>query len=315
MALSGAYIISPHRDDAAFSLGLTTQALLGREVSVCIVNCFTISNYAPYATVNTVSDVSELRLQEDKTFLAGLAAEQLAGFVDIGRVDALLRLRSHTSRVRTRRRLNETDSEEIRGLSTDLSHVVRSGICLAPLALGDHLDHRIARNAAIFSVRSTGALLGFYEDQPYAARCTETAIAWSVRSIARECGVALLPVIVRSPTAYANKQSIVACYSSQAPPHDLDVIVRHTARYGGGERLWVTPDLQDWLLRHNLADRFTAPEGPINRVAAAAYGILRRSGAITAGEYANACSHFIRRVPSAIYRRWRQSSYVLWISR
>ena len=41
-------VLSPHRDDAAFSCGLLLGALLAAGAGVTIVNVCTVSDYAPY---------------------------------------------------------------------------------------------------------------------------------------------------------------------------------------------------------------------------------------------------------------------------
>ena len=64
-------VISPHRDDAAFSLGLSIGCWLDAGHAVNVVNCFTRSAYAPYAEFEFIHSndrmarVSALRLRED----------------------------------------------------------------------------------------------------------------------------------------------------------------------------------------------------------------------------------------------------------
>lgn len=41
-------VLSPHQDDAAFSLGLTLARLAAAGRRVCVLNCFTHSAYAPH---------------------------------------------------------------------------------------------------------------------------------------------------------------------------------------------------------------------------------------------------------------------------
>ena len=68
-------VLSPHRDDAAFSLGLAVDSWLAAGHSVSVLNFFTQSAYAPYSDVETlhandrVSFVSAVRRREDVAIL------------------------------------------------------------------------------------------------------------------------------------------------------------------------------------------------------------------------------------------------------
>ena len=86
----GLKLISPHRDDAAFSCGILLSLCASMNLEVQIVNVFTYSNYAPFADLSSADRISELRKSEDVN-LQGLVGSCLH-FLDLGLLDAPLRL-------------------------------------------------------------------------------------------------------------------------------------------------------------------------------------------------------------------------------
>ena len=68
-------MLSPHRDDAAFSLAIAITNWLTARHTVTILNVFTRSRYAPYSDAafvhenDQLSYVSAIRLREDEHFL------------------------------------------------------------------------------------------------------------------------------------------------------------------------------------------------------------------------------------------------------
>ena len=68
-------VLSPHRDDAAFSLSIAITNWLTARHSVTVLNVFTRSRYAPFSDAafvhenDELSYVSAMRLREDEYFL------------------------------------------------------------------------------------------------------------------------------------------------------------------------------------------------------------------------------------------------------
>src|SRR5581483_9095791 len=91
------HVLSPHRDDAIFSLFFSLCGWRARGMPVCITNFFTRSNYAPQARADGASAISEIRKREDR---AALRRADLAIRVhDRELLDAPLRLEIPSSRV------------------------------------------------------------------------------------------------------------------------------------------------------------------------------------------------------------------------
>ena len=158
-------IVSPHRDDAAFSCAIAIRAL-SNVASITVANYFTISEYAPFRT-DELRSVSELRLLEDQKFvsLAGIALE------DLNLTDAPQRLEIDVSEISTLRPLETKDAVPRETISKHVL-LLAPDLVMLPLAIGDHIDHRIAQAGVL----DTGIPnLAFYEDLPYSARANETA--------------------------------------------------------------------------------------------------------------------------------------------
>ncbi len=219
-------MVSPHRDDAAFSCGIAIQYLTGY-FSICVANCFTVSEYAPFRNVEA-GTVSELRRREDQAF----ARFSQARLEDLNLIDAPERLNIGVSEISSSRPLDDRDSvpraaikEHVRSLAPDL--------VMLPLAIGDHIDHRIAQAGAI-DAGEPG--LAFYEDLPYCARAPEDAP--SVR--ASELNLGLFPLRIGFEGAEEWKRQCASLYPSQIDGKTVSEIAHFSNRYSGGERFWVT---------------------------------------------------------------------------
>jgi len=107
-------------------------------------------------------------------------------------------------------------------------------LLLAPLAIGGHVDHRLARRAAA----SSGREVAYYEDFPY--------VEWKWFALERALGgrrgweAETLPLDAR---LLARRQEAIAAYASQVPAlfrseARLAKQLRRAARRAGGERIW-----------------------------------------------------------------------------
>jgi LmbE family N-acetylglucosaminyl deacetylase len=241
-------VVSPHRDDAALSLGLTIQAWLAARHTVTVVNCFTRTVYAPFSDAQSLhandrmSYVTALRLREDEVW------QRLSGrgltFVDLRLKDAPIRLRCAVDDV-CQTPVNPED-KAIEKIRKALSALTIDALVL-PLAFGDHVDHLTARDAAIAC--STDRLpTAFYEDLPYFAGDVDLL---NIDARAKEMGGSLAPVLLpeygsKSETdsmeeAVAKKLRIALCYDSQIDDATARSVAEFSRHYGGRERIWVNP--------------------------------------------------------------------------
>ena len=226
----GTLIFSPHPDDAAFSLG---GALAGRHLPqpVTILTIFGRSHYAGgrFHPDSEIGRISALRRAEDE---AWAKAHRVAlVFLDLPEAG----LRDGAAFETVFAPLSPTRSLSAAALA-DMEEVVERlspDLVLAPLALGGHRDHVLARRAARLLVED--ARLGFYEDLPYAqdAAAEEQAVARG-EALSRPA-----PVMVWfEADEAARKMAGAAFYESQIDPDLTRAIAAYTGALGG-ERLWV----------------------------------------------------------------------------
>ncbi|HEX7359953.1 MAG TPA: PIG-L family deacetylase [Bryobacteraceae bacterium] len=244
-------MLSPHRDDAAFSLCLSMSrwACLGMRVRV--VNFFTQSAYAPRAAVQEAAAISLLRESEDRAAL--FAVDLRIETKSFRFLDAPLRLSISAKEVFSRPPDHSVEDR----LIAAISGFVRNNLILSPLGLGDHVDHLAVRSAAVSACRRLGNL-GFYEDLPYAIWTTEKALNNRVE----ESGASLRPIVIPAEKPFWAKRRIVARYRSQITPQEADLIARFASRYGG-ERIWIPNRLARVLRQTANRDRSTSQKEQI----------------------------------------------------
>ena len=234
-------VLSPHRDDAAFSIGLTIASWLARDHRVEVVNCFTRSEYSPFGDMaairadETQAHVTNLRREEDLRWARQYARP--VELTDLNLLDAPQRLHCAVDEVcRTavdpRDPAMTTIRAELRARAFDA--------LVLPLAIGDHVDHLTARMSAQDGWPAS-LPIAFYEDLPYAARPGGAGqIAARTESIVS----GLRPMFAKDATedvvdsTVETKRQLALCYPSQIDPAVADQIASFSRRYGGRERLW-----------------------------------------------------------------------------
>ncbi len=234
-------VLSPHRDDAAFSLGLSIGTWLDAGHTVDVVNCFTRSDYAPHAEFEFIHSndrllrVTALRLREDRSWQKMYGTGTLR-MTDLNMKDAPLRLHVGLEQVCAL----QVNPEDKAMMKVPKAVAALGGDALAvPLAMGSHVDHKTVREAMLTSGLPWQTPMAFYEDLPYAARFgTMETIEATAAALSEE----LQPVFVTAEdsceTAVARKRRLSLCYDSQIADDVADQIAEFCVRYGGRERLW-----------------------------------------------------------------------------
>jgi hypothetical protein len=241
-------IVSPHRDDVPFSLYLSLSRWRSLPVKLNVVTVFTVSVYAPRAGIvagdsDTVrSVVTSLRKREDRRVLQ-LIDKKIA-LHDLDFLDAPLRLGIPANLVCQPQILSIDGRPEIDTLSRQFRKYFVRGLVLAPLALGDHIDHLTVRAAAIKG--SVPQKLAFYEDLPYATWVSAGSLLQAVAYAERNTGVPLRASLIRRNGYIARKRSAVARYQSQISRSEANAIARFAVRYRSGERIWVPKHSSAW---------------------------------------------------------------------
>jgi LmbE family N-acetylglucosaminyl deacetylase len=249
-------ILSPHRDDAAFSLSIAITNWLTARHTVTILNVYTRSRYAPYSDAGFVHEndelsyVSAMRLREDEHFLRRITQNLSKGLksnlqmVDLNLKDAPIRLRIPLEELSVTP-VNPADAsiEKIRKALTKQSEAGTIGALVLPAALGNHVDHLTVREAAVSF--TAGIPSAFYEDLPYIAnQATASADLESLQTAAAQRNETLSPVVYKIVSAVEYKRRLVLGYASQIDDEAGALISDFATRYEGGERLWAN---QSWL--------------------------------------------------------------------
>jgi hypothetical protein len=241
-------IVSPHRDDVPFSLYLSLSRWRSLPVKLNVITVFTISVYAPRAGMvagdsDTVrSIVTSLRKREDRRVFE-LIDKKIA-LHDLDFLDAPLRLGIPADLVCKPQIPCVESRPEVDTLSRHFQNYFVRGLVLAPLALGDHIDHVMVRAAAIKSC--VPHKLAFYEDLPYATWVPAGSLRQAVAYAERKTGVPLRGSLIRRKAYIFRKRSAVARYQSQISRSEANAIARFAVNYRSAERIWVPKHGRAW---------------------------------------------------------------------
>ena len=234
-------VLSPHRDDAAFSLSLSIGTWIEAGHRVEVVNCFTRSEYAPHAEVEFIHSndrlprVTALRLREDQSW-AKMYGARAPRLTDLNLKDAPLRLHVTIDRV-CGLPVNPEDKALVKVPKAVAA--LTPDAMVVPMALGGHVDHVTVREAIVRAGLATEVPTAFYEDLPYAARpgAAET-IAADAMAVSEELQPLFVTIERADGAAVARKRRLALCYDSQIADKEADQIAAFCERYGGRERLW-----------------------------------------------------------------------------
>ena len=256
-------ILSPHRNDAAFSLSLTIQSWLTAGHTVTILNVFTRSLHAPYSDADFIHEndrlsyVSAMRLREDELFIRRVKETLPKGhknnlhMLDLNLKDAPIRLRIPLEAL-SETPVNPADPsiEKIRKALTRHFEPAPGQnpmqALVVPAGLGNHIDHLTVREAA--QPFTTQLPTAYYEDLPYLATHPTAADDLEALRAAAERNEPLTEILYNTnePTeeAIIRKRKLVLNYASQIDDASGTLIANFAATYNGAERLWAN---QSWL--------------------------------------------------------------------
>ncbi len=235
-------MLSPHRDDAVFSLFFSLTRWAAAGVSVRVVNFFTRSAYAPWAQMDDISAISEVRRREDRRALTRISRTLRVRSFDF--LDAPLRLPLTFGEICLPESARLLSSGFVTTLARTIGALVRRSLVLSPLTLGDHVDHVAVTRAALIACQAKR--LAFYEDLPYAAWTSPSTLRQKVLQIEERSGIGLQERVIRVDRARGRKQTAAAMYSSQVNREEVIALARFSARSGGGERIWIPRASPAW---------------------------------------------------------------------
>jgi LmbE family N-acetylglucosaminyl deacetylase len=202
-------------------------ALVDRRFGDTVVaTVFTRSSYR-VSGCGDVAEVSHERCREDLDILARLGAKA----VHLGLDDASIRSVYADEIAYMAPGADPTKDPVWTDVLAALSDVFR-GIAasrvLLPLAVGHHIDHVIARDAALVAAGGSRNIW-YYQDATYCR--PEPEIVALAHSLAARRNILL------RPSRFSEKLRIASAYSSQVNEEILDAIEADLHCYGG-ERLW-----------------------------------------------------------------------------
>ncbi len=234
-------ILSPHRDDAAFSLYLALGKWRRAGANLTVLNFFTVSAYGKSPAGSGAEIISAVRRTEDRRVLARI--DRSIRVVDCDLLDAPLRLGVNPKEVFLPeiQCLASVIQPQIEALIRGIAH---NDLLVIPLGVGGHVDH-LAIHLTATSLPNKHRL-AFYEDLPYAAWTSDSMLRRRVRETEARTRVQLKPAIVRQKGARWPKQCVIAQYRSQTTREEAALISKFSVRYGGGERLWIPKYSRAW---------------------------------------------------------------------
>ena len=165
--------ISPHLDDAAFSVGGLLAARAGAGDRVTIVTCFTGNVAQPQGFA--LACQTDKGLAPDLDYMALRRQEDLAACAVIGAtaihlpfLEAPHRRYASAPELFADRRMDDGVLGPMTYALDTLLGDLAPDLLLGPLAIGDHVDHWVVRDA----LETIGRELLLWEDWPYARRAS-----------------------------------------------------------------------------------------------------------------------------------------------
>jgi len=220
-------IFSPHLDDAVFSLGGCLLRRLFPQPSV--INIYTRSRYC-IEGLGEEAAVTHMRRNEDREAMRMLGIA--ASYWDFP--DASLKPEYPDESSYLNPTADTKGDPSYADVFTRIAEVGRNwreALLLAPLALGNHIEHRVVAEACGELLRE-GRSVAFYEDGSYLGHSAEEGA-----SIAARLG--LTHHVTLRPVNFSEKECLVRLYASQV---DQEILASLRRAYSevGGERLWST---------------------------------------------------------------------------
>lgn len=247
-------VISPHRDDAAFSCALSISYWLENGHKVTVLNLFTRSLYAPYSDAENVhandrmSYVSAMRKREDVDFTRQVSKLEM---IDLNLKDAPIRLRCSAESV-CDLALDSADPaiakirKAVQGLAVGAKPF---GAIVVPSGLGNHVDHRVAREACLPLAATLACAL--YEDLPYASRVDSASDVAAMERESDERSAVFCRPARLEPILWKRRMCLL--YPSQIDMAEANAIADFSLRYEGGERLWANKAWLDMAKTNRLS--------------------------------------------------------------
>jgi LmbE family N-acetylglucosaminyl deacetylase len=226
-------ILSPHFDDAAYSLGHTISLLVKKNIDVTIINCFTITKWGIVFISKDIYEVSLVRKNEDIEFYKSY--NKPINIINLDLLDAPLR----SGVIFQENPFSQKEWEAVDHLKKFLENRV-SDFLICPLSIGNHIDHAVCLEAV--AQLYTGLKVLFFEDLPYANRISESEIKDHIERLENRLDVKLESYIPETISLDFDKEQCIRIYKSQLNDEICGEIMAHLQLLRG-ERLWAEESL------------------------------------------------------------------------
>ena len=222
-------VISPHADDAAYSIGGLIQKSIFKS-QIHILTLFGRSNFRRKSGFESDwRSVTRLRKREDTTFAMRIGV----GLTYFDFPEAGLRIGPEQDIFTNSVHATVAIPEKLSARARVLFDRLRPRCLIAPLAIGGHRDHLIARQLAATEARQRRLPLFYYEDLPYVAYLSPRELTAHTRSLDRKLRAAYVPIDLEA------KLNNLTLYRSQISAEELQIVSRYTVRLPQpAERLW-----------------------------------------------------------------------------
>lgn len=230
----GIQVLSPHSDDAGFSCAGLLSDAARRQLPCLIQTVFSRSSYDPANPQADADQITALRMREDEVFVAWLGGACQISWE--GFEEAFMRKPGFAEI------LSGQYDDGDQALMPPVLQAVMAKMAdhvtlLAPVGIGNHVDHLLVRDAALALSRHAGVALFLYEDLPYAARLAPDQVAAYLAPMGEALGFKSSPYVFSTPNIQSAKQAGAACYPSQMQGDTGALIEKQTAAIGG-EAYW-----------------------------------------------------------------------------
>jgi LmbE family N-acetylglucosaminyl deacetylase len=233
-------VLSPHPDDAAYSIGgLIQQSTFTFQIHLLTV--FGRSNYLRKSKFERDWHlVTRVRKREDFAFAARIGAE----LTYLNSPEVSLRVGSSLDQIFIHNGNTAISvPRELKSKVRKVVDLVKPIAFFCPLGFGGHRDHLITRKLAATEAASRNIPLFYYEDLPYVGASTEREVLKFVNSVAQDLRARLAPINIES------KLNNLTLYRSQIGSEEMATVARYANRVGGlqaAERVWSAAHEMIW---------------------------------------------------------------------
>jgi len=240
-------VISPHSDDACYSLACMLRTVArSLEARLEIITCFSISDFEANPHNRSIDAISRIRKSEDREFQKFIGGNCEMQWLDL--LDAPLR-GYNLSDICRGNSFTKEDERLVEILSKAVGRkITQDSTVYLPLAIGNHVDHRIALSSAIRLIEYGGLSqeqVVYYEDLPYAGQLNFVDIEQRVEDVGRLAFTPLRPVIFHCATDPGALVRAVKIYKSQYVAAHFRAIDLHIKSLDGNVRLWTGRPVED----------------------------------------------------------------------